>query len=198
MTSIPWRCWTGVACLGALLGWSVVARAEAGRERFGFELRIGGQAPRNFPGLAGYAAVGFARNWSAVLGYEVIRTYGVWLPKSCPTKVTPALGSELRTRVARRVPLRYGFGLRGMALLGVAAPALSGTPFPDRATGAVFDMALDLAATWRWRVLEIGLFLDASYGVGRLSSHPCATKPGAKARVNEVGALYGLGLAVRL
>jgi hypothetical protein len=198
MTGTSWRWRAGAACLAVLLGWPVVARAEPGRERFGLELRLGGQAARNFPEIAGYAAVGFARNWSAVLGYEAIRTYGVWLPKSCPTTVTPALGSELRTGVARRVPLRYGFGLRGMALLGIAAPALSATPFPDHAAGAVFDVALDLAATWRWRVLEVGLFIDGSYGVGRLSSHPCATSPRVKARVSEVGALYGLGLAVRL
>jgi len=216
MTRSSWLRRTGAACLGVLLVWPaaaraepgplvaraepgpVIARADSGRERFGFELRLGGQAPRNFPEFAGYAAVGFLRHWSAVLGYELIRTYGVWLPKSCPTTATPAIVSDLRTGVARRVPLKYGFGLRGMALLGVSAPALSPGPFPGHASGAVFDLALDLAATWRWRMLEVGLFIDGTYGVGTLSSHPCETKPRAKKHVSEVGALYGLGLAVRL
>jgi hypothetical protein len=199
MTRIAWF-WRagGLVCLGVLFAGPVVAHAESRRERLGLELRLGGQAPRNFPELAVYAAVGFTRDWSAVLGYELLRTYGVWLPKSCPTTVSPAIVSELRAGVARRVPLRYGFGLRGAALLGVAAPALSPGPFPAHTSGAVFDLALDLAATWTWRVLEVSLFLDATYGVGQLSSHVCATAPRVGARVSEVGALYGLGLAVRL
>jgi hypothetical protein len=192
----PWHA-GGLVCLAVLLGGTAAARADQPRERFGLELRIGGQAPRNFPELGLYASVGFARSWSAVLGYEVLRTYGVWLPKSCPTTVSPAIMAGLRSGVAYRRRLRYGFGLRGAALLGLSAPELAAGPFPKHVNGAVFDVALDLAATWTWRVLEVALFIDGSYNAGALSSHVCATSPRVSAQVSEVGLLYGLGAAVR-
>ena len=198
LTRGPWPLRAGgLVVLAMLLGGTAAARADLPRERVGLELRIGGQAPRNFPELGLYASVGFARSWSVVLGYEALRTYGVRLPKSCPTTVSPAIMAGLRSGVAYRIRFRYGFGLRGTALMGLSAPELAAGSFPDCVSGAVFDVALDLAATWAWRVLEVALFIDGSYNVGSVSSHACATSPSVRRLVSEVGALYGLGVAVR-
>src|SRR5262249_30845010 len=92
---------------------TVAAQAEpphdgpgARRERFGFELRAGGQVPRAFPVMAVYASVGVAPNWSVGAGYDAIRAIEVTLPKSCQTVVTPVVAASARAGVWRTIPLR--------------------------------------------------------------------------------------------
>jgi hypothetical protein len=167
-------------------------------EHFGFELRTGAELPRDYPTVGAYLSVGVGGPWSVGAGYEGVRTFGVTVPKSCETIVNPVIVSSLRAGAWRRIPLRHGFALRAGLLLGVAAPSLSPGPFPSDSGGAAGEAAIDLAASWSWKALDLAVYAQPSFAAGSLHTSQVCPGMDNRATVTEAGMQIGFGLAVRL